>query len=243
MLATTSALSAICGTHFGETNAPASTARKPASASRSIKATLTAAETAFASFWSPSRGPTSTIRTSAGRRTRGLLAIGREGDQGRTLIDEIARRKVHTVDDTVRRRHDRMLHLHGLEHEESLAPLHPLTGPGRHFDHFARHRRGKPAAASVELYLGLQRIDEREAIFDAVEQDDGGIVLLQQRGAMNRAIQGEPQCAIADLLTDLQAITGTPIVHTDRAPADGVLPAQIPIGCPIEAPPVAVMPR
>ena len=62
----TSAWSAICGTHFGETNAVASTAGSPASASRSISSTLTAVGTLFGSFCRPSRGPISTMRTLLG---------------------------------------------------------------------------------------------------------------------------------------------------------------------------------
>src|SRR6185312_1602515 len=67
MPAMTAALSAICGTHLGDTNAPASTTGRPASARRSISAILVAAGTALASFWRPSRGPTSTILTRVGR--------------------------------------------------------------------------------------------------------------------------------------------------------------------------------
>ena len=45
MRAITSAASAICGTHFGETNDVASIAGKPASVSASISATLTSVGT------------------------------------------------------------------------------------------------------------------------------------------------------------------------------------------------------
>ena len=45
MRAITSAASAICGTHFGDTNDVASIAGKPASASASISATLTSVGT------------------------------------------------------------------------------------------------------------------------------------------------------------------------------------------------------
>jgi uncharacterized membrane protein (UPF0136 family) len=63
MPAITSAPSAICGTHFGETNDAASMLTKPASVSRLISATLTSVGTIAFSFCSPSRGPTSTILT------------------------------------------------------------------------------------------------------------------------------------------------------------------------------------
>jgi hypothetical protein len=55
-------VSAICGTHFGETKLPASISLKPASASASISAILVSVATIPASFCKPSRGPTSTIR-------------------------------------------------------------------------------------------------------------------------------------------------------------------------------------
>src|SRR5581483_4316419 len=97
----TSALSAICGTQRGETKAPASIARRPASASISMSRTLSAAATVVASFWSPSRGPTSTMLTSAGSGIGGLLAGGREGDQQRTLLHQVARLVVDALDHAV----------------------------------------------------------------------------------------------------------------------------------------------
>jgi hypothetical protein len=66
MRAITSALSAICGTHFGDTNAVASTTGRPAAESRSISSTLTAVAIETFSFCSPSRGPTSTSLTRLG---------------------------------------------------------------------------------------------------------------------------------------------------------------------------------
>src|SRR5215468_4855867 len=66
MRAMTSAASAICGTHLGETNAVASTAGKPASESWSISAILVSVGTVAFSFCRPSRGPTSTRRTWRG---------------------------------------------------------------------------------------------------------------------------------------------------------------------------------
>ena len=62
MRSSTSVWSAICGIHFGETNAVASTAGRPASARRSISSIFTAVGTSRGSFCSPSRGPTSTMR-------------------------------------------------------------------------------------------------------------------------------------------------------------------------------------
>jgi hypothetical protein len=62
--AITSAWSAICGTHLGLTKAVASIVRWPQAARRRISSSLTAVGTLCFSFCSPSRGPTSTMRTS-----------------------------------------------------------------------------------------------------------------------------------------------------------------------------------
>jgi hypothetical protein len=57
----TSAPSAICGTHFGETKLVTSMLGKPAAVRRSTSSTFTAAGIICFSFCSPSRGPTSTM--------------------------------------------------------------------------------------------------------------------------------------------------------------------------------------
>ena len=51
--------SASCGIQRGETKLVASMRRSPASASARTSASLSAVGTLRASFWSPSRGPTS----------------------------------------------------------------------------------------------------------------------------------------------------------------------------------------
>ena len=66
MPAKTSPASAICGTHFGLTNAATSITGSPAALKRSTNATLSAVLTEAASFCSPSRGPTSTTVTRGG---------------------------------------------------------------------------------------------------------------------------------------------------------------------------------
>src|ERR1700759_5239655 len=52
-----------CGTHFGDTNDPASIVRRPVFASLSMRLFLVSSEIVFFSFCNPSRGPTSTIWT------------------------------------------------------------------------------------------------------------------------------------------------------------------------------------
>jgi hypothetical protein len=71
MRANTCSASASCGTHFGETNDDTSISSYPAADSASTNATFTSVGTCAFSFWSPSRGPTSTMRMrSAGMRER-----------------------------------------------------------------------------------------------------------------------------------------------------------------------------
>src|SRR5471032_344892 len=67
MPAMTSALVAICGTHFGDTNDAASMLAKPALLKRSTSSIFTSAGTLSFSFCRPSRGPTSTILTCRGK--------------------------------------------------------------------------------------------------------------------------------------------------------------------------------
>src|SRR6185369_10938176 len=62
----TCALSAICGTHLGDTKLVTSISRTPASCRRFTRPIFTSAGTASFSFCSPSRGPTSTSLTLPG---------------------------------------------------------------------------------------------------------------------------------------------------------------------------------
>src|SRR4051812_13108087 len=66
MPAITCTLSAICGTHLGDTKLVTSISRSPASWSMCTRCTFTSAGTGCFSFCSPSRGPTSTSLAWAG---------------------------------------------------------------------------------------------------------------------------------------------------------------------------------
>src|SRR3954469_22172956 len=66
MPAITSAASAICGTHLGETKLVTSISVNPASCNRCTRPILTSAGTWPFSFCRPSRGPTSTSLTREG---------------------------------------------------------------------------------------------------------------------------------------------------------------------------------
>ena len=125
MRAITSAASAICGTHFGDTNDVASIAGRPASVSMSISATLTSVGTIAFSFCKPSRGPTSHSRTARGSSGEALIAPRRPRSQDpRRRRDRRLRRrdrrraKLHRDDNAGRGCGDRVFHLHRLEHDE-----------------------------------------------------------------------------------------------------------------------------
>src|SRR5215204_543627 len=138
MRSSTSVWSAIWGIHFGETNAVASTAGRPASARRSISSTLTAVGTSARSFCSPSRGPTSTILTALFKR-----------DQLRAFLHLLAGGVLDFLHHTVGRGGDGVFHLHRLEDQQRL-PLGDLGAGAHHdLDHLAGHRRGERAAAGV----------------------------------------------------------------------------------------------
>src|SRR5512145_1962454 len=110
MRSMTSAWSAICGIHLGDTNAVASTAGRPASASRSMSSPFTSVGTWPGSFCRPSRGPTSTILTAS-----------RKGDQLHAFEYLLARAVVDFLHRAVGGRNDRVLHFHGLKYQEPLA--------------------------------------------------------------------------------------------------------------------------
>ena len=62
-----------CGTHFGATKEPASMFLTPVPESRRMSSSFTGSGILVFSFCKPSRGPTSTMRTSPARR-RALVA-------------------------------------------------------------------------------------------------------------------------------------------------------------------------
>src|SRR3954467_453953 len=123
MRSSTSVWSAICGTHFGDTNAVASTAGSPASARRSISSSLTAVASSPGSFCSPSRGPTSTMRTWSVPDFKCSL----QGYELGALDDLIAGGIVDRLDHALGGRGDGVLHLHRFEDQQRLAFRHLLS--------------------------------------------------------------------------------------------------------------------
>src|SRR3546814_11291428 len=94
----TSAASASCGTHFGLTKLVASMQRRPVADRRSISSTLAAVGMMDFSFCRPSRGPTSTMRTLAGR-AMSMLQRRQHG----VGFDEVAGYGGHAGDDKIGR--------------------------------------------------------------------------------------------------------------------------------------------
>src|SRR5918999_2172977 len=141
MLSITSVWSAICGIHFGDTKAVASTAGRPASARRSISSTFTAVGSSPGSFCSPSRGPTSTIFTKLFKR-----------DQFNAFEHLLAGAVVDFFHHAVRGRGDGVLHLHRFEDEEGLALSDFRSRFCQDLDDLARHRRGERARARIFIH-------------------------------------------------------------------------------------------
>src|SRR5437764_9716675 len=163
----TSSASATRGPALGCTNAVTSIHANPASESRSTKRTLASVGMAAGSFCSPSRGPTSTIRTRRGRppviRLLYVLRLVRRADreQARTTGDLFANLNAHVGDHASMRRLDDVLHLHRFEHHQRLVLDHVLTGFNRNPDHAARHRRGKPPGATADAPVASGLFDAR----------------------------------------------------------------------------------
>src|SRR5688500_1781555 len=143
MRSSTSVWSAICGIHFGETKAVASTADRPASARRSISSTLTAVGTSPRSFCSPSRGPTSTMRTDLFKR-----------NQLRALEHLLAGGIVDFLHHAVGRRGDRVLHLHRFQDKERLALAHFGAGGNHDLDDLPLHRLGDRGYVGWSVAVG-----------------------------------------------------------------------------------------
>src|SRR5688572_6697333 len=193
MRSSTSVWSAICGIHFGETNAVASTAGSPASARRSISSTLTAVGTAPRSFCSPSRGPTSTIRTDLFKRK-----------QLRALEHLLAGGIVDFLHHAVGRRGDRVLHLHRFQDKERLALAHLGAGGSHHLDHLSRHRRGERAGAGVLIDAGQLRLQRKPPVI-AFAENMPVLAIAHRARREDAAVEADLQAAVWQALAS-QAI-------------------------------------
>src|SRR2546429_4610106 len=114
MPANTCSASAICGTHFGLTNADTSMTGRFAALSLSTNAILSAVETIADSFCKPSRGPTSTTVTF-------MPGPSFQFYERTIRLDELAFAAVDRLDGRVGRRANRQLHFHRLDDDERVA--------------------------------------------------------------------------------------------------------------------------
>ena len=140
MPANTSAASAICGTHFGLTNAETSMTECPAAASRFDERDLLGAS---------ARAPARSAARRAGRPRRSVTRCGQRhrhssSSKRHARLHQLARLgSAMALTRPVARRLDRQLHLHRFEHDQHIALRHLLTRLDVHRGDGRRHRRGQ----------------------------------------------------------------------------------------------------
>src|SRR5215472_11756197 len=183
---------------------------RPVSARRRMNSILVSVGTVWFSFWRPSRGPTSTMRTlrgipmsalflyripTHGRRlvsgAPGLRLFAFEVKQFGALGDLVANCEVEGFDLACGGRVNGALHLHGFEDHERRAFLDALAGLNGLGDDAARHGRAQAALRALAFGGHSQRIDAgedarlpageyEEAL--AIIDDGGGNPLLIDHG-------------------------------------------------------------
>src|SRR5882762_5122916 len=100
-----------------------------------------------------------------------MFACVAERHQRCAFVDLIADTVAHFLDGAIVRCDDRMLHFHGLQHQQRLASPHPVAGCRVDRDHLARHRRAQAIFVLVCLARVADRIELREAVMGAVGKD------------------------------------------------------------------------
>src|ERR1700753_3188188 len=111
----------ICGIAFGDTKAPTSTVCNPASSSASMKAMRSSTLTGVFSFCRPSRGPTSKMRMVSlikASRRRGF-----DFGELNAFLNDVADLAFDLLQNTRKRRPQRLLHLHHFEGQDRRALL------------------------------------------------------------------------------------------------------------------------
>src|SRR5688572_20917225 len=192
MPANTSAASASCGTHFGLTKLVASIVFSPVSDRRSISAILSRVAMIAFSFCRPSRAPTSTMRTYAGKATSRL-----QRHQHGIGLDEVAFGGAHFGDGAVARRFQAQFHLHRFEHQQLLSCGHCIAGARLDQYYPARHRCRNPVFprgirrtfATIHLY----RFQSKATL--AVMHGDAARVLVDLETAA-AAVDAHAQLAV-----------------------------------------------
>src|SRR5262245_31012934 len=221
MRSSTSVWSAICGTHFGDTNAVASTDASPAAASRSISSSFTSVGTSRGSFCRPSRGPTSTILTRLEVKSAFRLL---HCDQFRTLEHLFAGGEVDFLDHASARRGDGVLHLHRLQDEQGLALLHRLAGPRHHLDDSAGHGRGERAAARFVVRSWKPALEGEPAVI-APGGEVPIVAVAQRAGAVHATVEPNAERTILEHLSGesmLHAVHRKPQARSAEVHAHGM---------------------
>src|SRR3954471_10694383 len=146
---------AICGIALGETKAPTSTVSRPAPTSASMKAVRASTLTSVFSFWRPSRGPISMMRTLS------LISFSGRLDHGEldALLDDVADLAFDGFQHAGIGRTQRLLHLHHFQGEDRRALLELGALLRQHGDDGARQGRCDLVHAGLLLHLAAERID------------------------------------------------------------------------------------
>src|ERR1700680_1297353 len=157
----------ICGIACGETKAPTSTVCSPAASSASMNAMRSATPIGVFSFCSPSRGPTSTMRTES------LMPISRGGrlDHGgvQAFAGDSPVLALYRLQHAGKRRAQGLLHLHHFERQDRRALLQLGADLGQQCYDGARQRCHDLVFADLLLVVATERIDPMQ-----VEPDVGG---------------------------------------------------------------------
>src|ERR1700737_178591 len=147
----------ICGIAFGDTKAPTSTVRNPASTSASMNAMRSATLTGVFSFCRPSRGPTSTMRTES------LMLASRscrlDLRELAPLLPDIADLALYHFQHAGERRAQGLLHLHDLKGEDRRALLQRRAHFGQQRHHGTRQRCDDLVFADLVFVVAAERID------------------------------------------------------------------------------------
>src|ERR1700730_2438217 len=146
-----------CGIAFGDTNAPTSTVCSPAPTSASMKAMRAATPTGVFSFWRPSRGPTSTMRTWS---LISILSTCRlDFGEFDTLADDITDLAFDHLKHAGERRAQGLFHLHHFKGEDRRALFQVGAHLGQQCHDRARQRCDDLVFAGLLLVVAAKRID------------------------------------------------------------------------------------
>ena len=161
MPANTSAASAICGTHFGLTNADTSMTGRSAALSRLTNAILSAVGTERALVLQPVARPDFDDRDVLSRsrvaRRHGPSVTRSRPPASASAWTSSPSRQCTAATDAVAERAHRQLHLHRLEHDDVSPFFTRVAWLDEHLDHRRRHRRRSSAPRRSPLRRSATR--------------------------------------------------------------------------------------